>query len=277
MNPTDPRYIAGQYASGDNLAIIAETHRRYGVAAEDVFAVVTRKLLHEQPRPTQILDIGAGTGQWYASIRRLAGDEPQYTAVDQSVGMAAHLYSRFGSDSRAEAMEGDARALPFADKVFDWVGMHFVVYFLPDMRAGLQEAWRLVTHGGAMACATNGLRPHYELWDLQEEAVHRLGLPGAGQSVTASDRFNLDNGAELFPSPPEVYRWPAGFRFDEADAVVRYLAAGPIRKHLGDCADDVPVRNAALAWIRQAVDRHIARHGVFMVRSEVGFFLARRH
>ena len=130
---------------------------------------------------------------------------------------------RFGSDSRAEAMGGDARALPFADKVFDWVGMHFVVYFLFDMRAGLQEAWRLVAHGGA----------------------------------------------ELFPSPPEVYRWPApaGFRFDEADAVVRYLAAGPIRKHVGDCADDVPVRKAALAWIRQAMDRHIARHGVFMVWS----------
>lgn len=276
MNPTDPRYITRQYASGDNLAIIAETHRRYGVASEDVFTVVTRTLLQARPRPTRILDIGAGTGQWYASIRRLSGNEPQYTAVDQSAGMVEHLISRFGSDARAQAHQADALSLPFPGATFDWVGMHFVLYFLPDMRAGLEEAWRLAAPGGVLACATNGLRPHYELWALQEEAARRLGLPGAAQSITASDRFNLDNGAALFPGSPEVHRWPAGFRFDEAGAVVRYLAAGPIRKHLGDHADNPAVRRAALEWIRGEVDRVISRHGVFTVQSEVGFYLARR-
>jgi hypothetical protein len=49
MNPTDPGYIAGQYASGESLAIIAETHRRYGVAPEDIFAAVTRTLLARGP------------------------------------------------------------------------------------------------------------------------------------------------------------------------------------------------------------------------------------
>ncbi len=276
MNPTDPRYLTGQYASGDNLAIIAETHWRYGMASEDVFSVVTRALFRERPQPRTIPDIGAGTGEWYASIRRLGGDEPQYMALDQSTGMVEHLQSRFGTDARAQALQADAQSLPFPDAVFDWVGMHFVLYFLPNMRAGLQEAWRVVSPGGILACVTNGRRPHYELWDLQEEAARRMGLPGAAQSVTASDRFHLDNGAELLPEPPTVHRWPAGLRFDEADAVVRYLAAGPIRKHLGDHADDPAVRNAALEWIRGQVDRIISRHGVFAVQSEVGCYLARR-
>lgn len=182
----------------------------------------------------------------------------------------------FDEDPNARAVVGDASSLGFPDGTFDWVGMHFVLYFLPDMQAGLLEAWRTVRSGGVLVCATNGRRPHYELWDLQEQAARRLGLPGADDAVTASDRFNLDNGADYFPEPPLVFRWPAGFRFDDAAAVIRYLDAGPIRKHLGTQADDPAVRGAALEWIRGEVDRIITQYGIFTVRSEVGFFLLQR-
>jgi ubiquinone/menaquinone biosynthesis C-methylase UbiE len=276
MKPTDPRYIQAQYASGDHLAVIADTHDRYGTAQEDVFTRLTRTLAEEGPAPRHVLDIGAGTGKWYASIRDHLGPPPRYTAVDQSMGMVQAVLRRIQGDPQARAVVGDARALPFADGTFSWVGMHFVAYFLPDIEAGLLEAWRLVEPGGILACATNDRRPHYELWSLQEEAVRRLGLPGAENSVTASDRFHLDNGSAYFPMPPCVYRWPAGFRFTEPEAVVRYLSAGPIRKHLGVHADDPSAQRAALDWIHAQVDAVIRASGAFEVHSEVGFFLLRR-
>lgn len=42
-----------------------------------------------------ILDIGAGTGNWYRSIRALAGAQPYYSGLDQSPGMVDALAKRF--------------------------------------------------------------------------------------------------------------------------------------------------------------------------------------
>lgn len=276
MTPTDPRYIRARYDSGEHLAVISETHLRYGVAREDVFQVVTRTLVDMACMPTSILGIGAGTGNWYRSVRELLGADPKYTGLDQSRGMVQALESQIAADPHASVMVGHASALPSPDGSFDALGDAFCA-LLPPRHAGRAVGGvALGTQRGVLVCATNGRRPHYELWDLQEQAARRLGLPGAESAVTASDRFNLDNGADLFPMPPQLFRWPAGFRFDDAGAVMRCVAAGPLRKHLGSHADDPGVRSAALEWIGHEVQRIIDRHGVFAVHSKVGFFLLRR-
>ena len=276
LKPTDPRYIKSQYRTSDKLEIIAETHRRFGVAQEDIFLAVTRKLLEVKPRSVNILDIGAGTGSWYKSVRSLAGSMPHYTGIDQSDGMVERLKTCFNGDPNARALVGDAQSLDFDNESFDCVGMHFVLYFLADMRAGLMEAWRLLKPTGVLVCATNVRRPHRELWDLQEQAVQQLGLAGTENTITASDRFHLDNGAEFFPKAPVIYRWAAGFRFDDPEAVVRYVAAGPIRKHLGDQADNPEILEQTLGWIRSQVSKKIAEEGAFTVGNEVGFFLVEK-
>lgn len=70
MDVTDPRYRAYQYRTGDGLAVIEETHRLYGMAGEGVFMRVTRAM-QSLATAGHILDIGAGTGPWYRTMRQM--------------------------------------------------------------------------------------------------------------------------------------------------------------------------------------------------------------
>ena len=51
----------------------------------------------------------------------------------------------------AEFREGDAMALPFADKTFDLATMALVIFFVPDPAKGVAEMKRVVRSGGTVA------------------------------------------------------------------------------------------------------------------------------
>jgi SAM-dependent methyltransferase len=271
VDASDPRYLSRQYATHDALQVRIETHRRYGVGTEMLFVPITRAMRDRGPLPEQILDVGAGTGHWYRTIREELGPLPRYTAVDQSAGMVQVLRAATAGDDRATAMEADAQSLPHPEASFDWIGFHFMLYHVPNIAAAIQEGWRVLRPGGLLAASTNGARPYRELWDLGDEVAHELGLPGA--DAGASDRFNLANGATFFPKAPELHVRTGGFRFPAADPVVRYMASGPLQAHLGEAAEDPVVFARAVELMRHRIQAVIDRAGSFDVHSESGFFL----
>lgn len=275
MNMSDPGYLDRQYGTDEALRIRVETHRMYGVSSgEHLFDTITRAMLEVGARPAAILDVGAGTGNWYRAIRRQVGPDPQYTGVDQSAGMVQALTGTVMGDPRACVLAGDAEKLPCASESFDWVGLHFMLYHVPRIHLALQEAWRVLKPGGTLTAATNGPRPYRELADLGDEVAAELGLSGAG--ALSIERFNLANGAQFFPAPPLVRVFPTGFRFPEAAPAVRYMASGPLWAHLGEAAQDAAIRERAVTVLRDRVEAAIRRDGGFNVHSESGFFLLRK-
>lgn len=226
MRFDDPAFLERAYGTDEGLSVRSEVHRSYGVLRRDFFELMTEEAA-ERLRPGRILDVGAGTGNWHAAIRRVLGPEPDYVALDRSEGMVQRLRREVADDARAEVLVGDAEHLPCAEGHFHWVGLHFMLYHVPDIARALCEAWRVLSPGGLLLAAANGPEPYHELLDMQREALSALGFPVGGDAVP-SDRFNLENGAEWFPSPPEVVRYSAGFRFDAAEPAVAYLASGPV-------------------------------------------------
>lgn len=84
-----------------------------------------------------LLDVGCGTG-WFT--RRAAADGLLATGLDPNVAWLDYARAR---SPAAQWVEGDARALPFADTSFDHVLSIAALCFVDDERRAVAEAVRV--------------------------------------------------------------------------------------------------------------------------------------
>jgi arsenite methyltransferase len=106
----------------------------------------TRALLALQPGE-RVLDIGSGPGFLADEMAEEVGPEGAVHGVDPSESMLAIARRR---ESRVEYAVGDALALPYDDEAFDAVVATQVYEYVPDMRAALAEARRVLRAGGRL-------------------------------------------------------------------------------------------------------------------------------
>ena len=98
----------------------------------------------EKPR---LLDLGAGTGRigWPFVA---AGDD--YVGIDLSYGMLRVFAGRCDHGHRAALVQGDGRALPFADAVFDAILLVQIFGGLRGWRGLVDEGRRVLGPDGAL-------------------------------------------------------------------------------------------------------------------------------
>lgn len=271
MRFEDADFLDQQYGTSEGLAVRIETHRRYGTASKDIFEELTEKA-RDELEPLRILDVGAGDGNWYRTLRRVLGSEPFYVGLDRSDGMVEHLREAQAGDARAQVVRGDAQALPWTLPEFDWVGMHFMLYHVPDIPRAIAEAWRILRPGGLLLAATVSTSSYRELAELQLEGLRAMGY-SAARIAQPSDRFSLETGAQYFPVRSEILDCPGGLRFDAAEPALRYLASGPIDAAIAQAGAPASLRRDLLAYVGQRIDAEIRRAGSFTVRSKSGCFV----
>src|SRR5690606_35678537 len=123
-----------------------------------------------------ILVNGAGTGLDLP----LLPDIHRYTALDLTRAMLRKGLPRSGTlDIRW--VQGDCQRLPFADGVFDHVLLDLILAIVPDTRAALAEAARVVRTGGRLFVLDKFLRPGETAW------LRRLLSPLARRIATRTD------------------------------------------------------------------------------------------
>jgi SAM-dependent methyltransferase len=94
------------------------------------------------------IDVGCGNGAFTELlVERCSPVEVQ--GIDPSEGQLAFARTRPGS-RLAKFQQGDAMALPFADRTFDAAVMALVLVFVPDPAKGVSEMVRVVVPGGAV-------------------------------------------------------------------------------------------------------------------------------
>jgi demethylmenaquinone methyltransferase/2-methoxy-6-polyprenyl-1,4-benzoquinol methylase len=175
------------------------------------------------PRGT-VLDVATGTG---AVARELVAQKGcTVVGLDQSPEMLAEARRRVPAD--VTLLEGRAEQLPFPDATFDALTFTYLLRYVADPGATLQELVRVVRPGGSIAGLEFALprgvwRP---LWELYV----RVGLPAAGRALSPGWK---EVGGFLGPSIRDFYArypeerlrelwWDAGVR----DVRTRRLSLG---------------------------------------------------
>ncbi len=149
-----------------------------------------------------VLDVATGTAAVAIELARRSGC--RVVGLDQSTEMLAAGRNRVeaaGLGDRIELVEGEAERLPFVDASFDGLTFTYLLRYVRDPLATVEELARVVRPGGTIAMLEFGLprglaRPAWELWV-------RIGLPAAGALISPGWR---EVGSFLGPSIREFHR-----------------------------------------------------------------------
>jgi demethylmenaquinone methyltransferase/2-methoxy-6-polyprenyl-1,4-benzoquinol methylase len=130
-----------------------------------------------------VLDVATGTAAVAIELARRTGC--RVVGLDQSSEMletGRRRVATAGLGDRIELVDGTADRLPFGDAAFDALTFTYLLRYVPDPGATMQELARVVRPGGTIAMLEFGLpqrlaRPAWELYV-------RIGLPVLGAIVS---------------------------------------------------------------------------------------------
>jgi demethylmenaquinone methyltransferase / 2-methoxy-6-polyprenyl-1,4-benzoquinol methylase len=184
-------------------------------------------------RAFNLLDIAGGTGDIALRVLKAGGAGTRATVVDINAEMLAVGRERAASQrTEISFAEGNAEALPFADRVYDAVTIAFGIRNVPRIEAGLCEAHRVLKIGGHFLClefSSVDVPGFDKLYDLYSFNV----IPALGRMVAgdAEAYQYLVESIRKFPRPgvfAEMMR-AAGFR----RVSFKRLSGGVVALHSG--------------------------------------------
>jgi demethylmenaquinone methyltransferase / 2-methoxy-6-polyprenyl-1,4-benzoquinol methylase len=169
-------------------------------------------------RPFALLDLAGGTGDIALRVVESGGAGTRAIVCDINEEMLAvgrERIAELGRDDVIEFKQGNAEALPFADKSFEAVTIAFGIRNVPQIPLALTECFRVLKTGGRFLCLEfssvdlPGLGKLYEFYSFNV-------IPAVGQAVTG-DRAAyqyLVESIRKFPKPKAFAAMieTAGFR-----------------------------------------------------------------
>jgi demethylmenaquinone methyltransferase/2-methoxy-6-polyprenyl-1,4-benzoquinol methylase len=158
-------------------------------------------------RDFALLDIAGGTGDVAARVIVAGGERTKATVCDISADMLAVGRERAAARGFGETLtfiEGNAEALPFADRSFDAATIAFGIRNVPRIETALAEAFRVLKIGGRFLCLefsaadVPGLDRLYQLYSFNL-------IPALGRAVVgdAESYRYLVESIRRFPRPED--------------------------------------------------------------------------
>jgi 2-polyprenyl-3-methyl-5-hydroxy-6-metoxy-1,4-benzoquinol methylase len=117
----------------------------------------------------RVLDIGCGEGRF---SRQLQAKGANVVGIEPSMGLLAEAQERGDSEFRP----GTAENLPCGDAEFDLALFYLVLIDVPDFRAAIHEAFRVLKPGGRVVVANiTSMRSASEAMWVRDETGQKLG------------------------------------------------------------------------------------------------------
>ena len=186
------------------------------------------------PRPAgraKVLDVATGpAGVALQLARRTPAMVTGIDLTEAMVRMAVHNVRQLGQADRIQLLAGRAEQLPFGDATFDAVTFTYLLRYVSDPAATVQELVRVVKPGGILANLEFHV-PAGPVWHPLWLAYTRAILPAAGLVTGGRAWWNV--GRFLGPSISEHYRrYPLAWQVEAwrqagvEDVTVRLMSLG---------------------------------------------------
>jgi malonyl-CoA O-methyltransferase len=144
--------LAAARASFDRAAASYDEH---AALQSEVGQRLLERLEYLRQEPTEVLDLGCGTGIASHALKR-AYPRALVVGLDWSTGMLGRLQGRSRAGEPPRAVCADMQILPLAPRAFDLVFSNLALQWSPDMPAGLAEVRRVLRPGGMFVFTTFG-------------------------------------------------------------------------------------------------------------------------
>jgi ubiquinone/menaquinone biosynthesis C-methylase UbiE len=203
----------------------------------------------------KVLDVCCGTGIVTAAAAARAAQPIGFDFSPAMLSQARHQYPQQPFE------EGDAEALPYAERSFDAVVSNFGVHHVPRPEKALAEAFRVLRPGGRIALTTWAAPTENIAWRLLFDAICEHGHPNAAKtppsggnlgSVEATRSLLRAAGFAEIRATPVCREW----RVTDSREIVTALACGTVRTAALIAAQPA----AALPAIEAAVVRAAAQY-----------------
>jgi ubiquinone/menaquinone biosynthesis C-methylase UbiE len=226
------------------------------------------------PPGAHVLDVCCGTGASAIPAAQAVGPTGYVLGVDLAEKLLEHARAKAAAQSlnHFECCIGDMLELHTTPASFDAVICVFGIFFVPDMRAAVNELWRMLRPGGQLAITTWGPRffePASSMfWDAVRDVrpdLHRGFNPWDRVSDPAGVRaiFPEDEDVETLEVVAEAGTHPLRTPEDFWAAALGSGYRGTIERLDADARTQV--RDRTLHAIQRAGIREIEANVVFAV------------
>lgn len=217
----------------------------------------------------RVLEVGAGTGRMWRTVRARLPAGWNLTLTDRSEGMLAALRSLTAElDLNASVSHADAMELPFPDATFDLVFANHMLYHVPEPATAIREFRRVLRPGGVLVAATNGEGHMRQATEL----IRPLAELGGGPELMGVSplSFTSESGAVLLKTAfadVQLHRFDDSLQVTDHQVLLAYLRS---LVHLPDQVS-AELSGALAAWERTVLAVPLP----FLVGRATGVFLAR--
>jgi SAM-dependent methyltransferase len=124
---------------------------------------------------TKMIDVGAGAGRHSFEAYRRGADVIAFDMDKEELDNVATMFEAMAEageapeTGRAEAVAGDALALPYPDDTFDVVVASEILEHVPEDEAAIAELVRVLKPGGKLAVTVPRWLPERLCWLLSDE------------------------------------------------------------------------------------------------------------
>jgi SAM-dependent methyltransferase len=266
-----------------------ELHRRFSVNPTPVTDWELR--LVDLTSVRQAVDVGCGTGSFLLPLaRQLVAQGATVIGLDLAEGTLGQARARLQAEGLpVDCVIGDVEALPFDDSSFDLVLANYMLYHVPDLQRAIAQLRRVLRPGGTLLAASNGQGHMRELWQMQEQALSRLGFSpemvkelGERARAAGALSFGLENGAELLCrsfTEVRMERYPDELQVTEVEPLVAYLdSQWSVEQMLASLPTTAQGQAAwhtqLLESFRAVATERLAADGVIRIVKDTGAFVA---
>ncbi|MBP9853690.1 MAG: class I SAM-dependent methyltransferase [Candidatus Omnitrophica bacterium] len=154
------------------------------------------------------LDVGCGTGRFCFSMAGLGADawgiDPGSTSIEQ----AQQLAKSFHMENQTHFIVGNAYALPFEDKSFDFVVCNGVLHHLDSPELALKEIHRVLKNDGDFWLYIEGSGGIYhDVWSLICRSFNNISLSRTLEAVKQLKIPNMHFWTDIFYAKYHLVSW----------------------------------------------------------------------